>query len=519
MDNRKLRSRAKWLAGTVLVLTLILLGGTTSFSKQPPLNHPLGDIPLDAATYRKHLKVWPLDMAGELPAFYDARAEGLVTPAKNQGSCGSCWAFASVGAIESHMLKAFRAGPRDLSEQQQVSCNSAMYGCGGGNSLALKYWETKGPLYESCFPYAGNDTAPCAESQCEQQGYRVVDWHTVAATPGDFKNSLYVYGPSYWRYDVYNDFDTYWNSGQPGEVYVSRSGTYFRGGHAVLLIGWDDTKGAYLCKNSWGGGGPNGDGTFWIAYTGHYHNLGFAMANFSLQVAGCQTNGDCSDGVYCNGTETCVAGACQEGAPPSCADDGLFCSGNEVCDELAQGCGHTGDPCGGGTICDEGTDLCLPLTCGNGICDVGEDCGSCPVDCGSGTGGTCGACFKGRCDGVCDPKKEGLACADCAPTWCCGDGSCEGDETVGSCATDCGCSSDGECNDNEPWTIDVCDAATGGCINTWPQCGLADGSCGPDCTSANDVDCALQCVASTTCNCNGKCGPKETSISCPWDCR
>jgi hypothetical protein len=392
-----------------------------------------------------------------------------------------------------------------------------MWGCSGGNATSIRYWEPKGPLYEACFRYTGSDSTDCAEASCHQLGYRVTDYHTVSPTPGDFKNSLYIYGPSYWRFTVYSDFDTYWSTGQPGEVYLSKAGASYRGGHAVLLIGWDDSKGAYLLKNSWGGGGPNNDGTFWVAYTGHYNNLSFGMSNFSLTAVGCDGDSDCDDGVYCNGAESCVAGVCQDGAPPSCPDDGLFCNGSEVCDELATDCGHTGDPCDGGTICDEGADLCVPLTCGNGVCEAGEDCNSCPQDCLSGTGGgSCDACFKGSCDGVCHPVKETSDCPDCAPGWCCGDGFCSGDETVDNCAVDCGCSSDAECNDNETCTTDTCQG--GACVNSWPACGAADGCCGPNCTAATDSDCASQCVASNACNCNGKCGGKETTESCPWDC-
>jgi len=55
----------------------------------------------------------------------------------------------------------------------------------------------------------------------------------------------------------------------------------------VLIIGWNDTEDAYLCKNSWGAtGGPNNDGTFWIAYSGHAHNLYFGMVNFDLASLG-----------------------------------------------------------------------------------------------------------------------------------------------------------------------------------------------------------------------------------------
>jgi hypothetical protein len=396
----------------------------------------LGDIPLHPEAYKKHMKVWPMEMAEFLPTFYNAQDEGLVTPAKNQEACGSCWAFASAGALESHLLKAYQAGPKDLSEQQQVSCNTDMSGCNGGNSLAIRYWEFKGPLYESCFPYTASHETDCEESGCAQLDYRVIDWHTVDVN--DFKNSLYNYGPSYWRFNVYNDFFTYWNTGSPGSVYVNQSSTY-EGGHAVLLIGWDDNKGAYLCKNSWGATqGPNSDGTFWIAYSGHANSMGFGMANFSLTALTCSSDTECDDGLFCNGKETCVDGACQDGMPEVCTDDGLFCNGSEVCDESNQGCGHSGNPCGEGTFCNEEFDQCDSF-CGNDECDQGEDCNSCPDDCESGSiGGTdCNDCFKGKCDGICHPTKDGSNCPDCALSWCCGDGFCEGDENNTNCEIDC----------------------------------------------------------------------------------
>jgi hypothetical protein len=56
------------------------------------------------------------------------------------------------------------------------------------------------------------------------------------------------------------------------------------GGHAVLIIGWDNTLNAYRCKNSWGStGGPFGDGTFLMAISGHASYIGFGMCNFNLK--------------------------------------------------------------------------------------------------------------------------------------------------------------------------------------------------------------------------------------------
>lgn len=429
--TKKSLCELKWFAGLLVLFSFIFLTGQNLYSQQ----YRLGDIPLHPEIYKKHLKVWPLDMAEALPISYDARNFELVTTVKDQGACGSCWAFASVGAMESHMLKMYDVGSEDLSEQQQVSCNTSMWGCSGGTSSAIKYWELKGALDESYFPYTADDATSCQESEEQQLDYRVIDWHTVA--PGDFKNSLYTNGPSYWRYDVYSDFYTYWNSVDMNAVYVNSPSSY-QGGHAVLIIGWDDSKGAYLCKNSWGEtGGPNGDGTFWIAYSGHAKNLNFGMANFSLTALGCSYDAECDDGIYCNGNETCAGGSCQEGIPISCLDDSLFCNGDEVCNELTQGCGSTGNPCETGFTCNEDIDQCDSL-CGNGVCDEFEDCTNCSVDCISGSsGGTCGACFKGQCDGVCHPVKEGADCSDCWSSYCCGDGVCEGDEDSATCPKDC----------------------------------------------------------------------------------
>ncbi|MBC8229524.1 hypothetical protein H8E77_08260 [bacterium] len=277
--------KAKWWIGILIVSLLLGLSYTISAQERG-----LGDIPLDEWTYQRYLKILAIKA---LPESYDARDDGIVTPPKDQGACGSCWSFASVGAFESHLLKEFAVEPKDLSEQQQVSCNLSMGGCCGGNMTALRWWETCGAIEEACFPYGESSTScptkrtvPCEDSsECQQLLYRVTNYHTInTALSTQVKTSLYNDGPSYFRFDVYSDFSNFWHSGSPGEVYVNGPDTTERGGHAILIIGWDDDKEAYLFKNSWGTGGPNGDGTFWMAYSGHAHNLNFQMANFDLSL-------------------------------------------------------------------------------------------------------------------------------------------------------------------------------------------------------------------------------------------
>jgi len=287
MNSLRARSQSKIRMATVMVFLLISgMGISGMVTMAAAEDFALGDIPLDKETYEKYIKVPPPErLEGVHPSSYDARDAGIVTPAKNQGSCGSCWAFASVGALESHLLKKYSAGPYDLSEQQLLDCNTYGYSCSGGSSNASLYWESTGPITEACYSYTATK-GTCSYS-CTEMAYRVTGWHTVTQSELYFKDSCYNEGPSYWRFQVYSDFaDQYghgfWYDVGPGDVYINASGTY-RGGHAVLLIGWDDTKNAYLCKNSWGAtGGPNDDGTFWIAYTGHANDLGFGMSNFDI---------------------------------------------------------------------------------------------------------------------------------------------------------------------------------------------------------------------------------------------
>lgn len=246
----------------------------------------------------------------QLPESFDWRDKGVVTrakderhpvsPADDQGYCGSCWSFAAAGAMESKIL--MTGGPEyDLSEQQQVSCNTEQYGCCGGYLNAALFWTGRGTLLESCTGYGDYGTASCAcktsfpyihcsnvscgnMDGCPQLSYRTDKYYSVnASDTGEIKISLTQDGPAPFRFDVYEDFFAFWNKISFGAVYKQSYGS-LSGGHAILLIGWDDGKQAWLCKNSWGErGGPNSDGTFWIAYSGHANNLRFGMANFTIK--------------------------------------------------------------------------------------------------------------------------------------------------------------------------------------------------------------------------------------------
>lgn len=106
----------------------------------------------------------------ELPSSLDWREKNVVTPAKNQGGCGSCWAFSATETIESNV--AINTGKLlTLAPQEFVSCAPNPNKCGGTGGcegstqwLAFNYSLTAGLAAESTYPYYGSDTK-CDEAK------------------------------------------------------------------------------------------------------------------------------------------------------------------------------------------------------------------------------------------------------------------------------------------------------------------------------------------------------------------
>ena len=208
----------------------------------------------------------PISLAAPSGSF-DWRSNGLnyVTPIKDQGACGSCWAFATTAALESQVAIATGGVNKDLAEQTLVSCSGAGSCNGGYINRASDYISASGSglPQEDCFNYTAANTSCgfiCSEWQKNTDG--IVAWHWVtytAPTVSILKDALFTYGPLVTTMDVYSDF-YYYRQG----IYSYTSGTY-QGGHAVLLVGYDDSAQCFLVKNSWGKGWGEA-GYFRISY-------------------------------------------------------------------------------------------------------------------------------------------------------------------------------------------------------------------------------------------------------------
>ena len=232
------------------------------------------------------------DLDRTLPTALDWRNNGgnFVTPVRNQGGCGSCWAFAAVASAEArHAWRNRLTDPEmDLSEQQVLSCS------GGGNcpnggycSVALDYIVSSGAADEACFEYAASDldcNLRCAD--WADRAVRIQSWSWVTYT--DFTSTNVIKtalldGPVATWFQVYQDFYAY-----GGGVYQHVTGNYL-GNHFVLIVGWDDTKQAWLCKNSWGDWWGGLGGYFWVAFAGANCQFG-SWTTAAIAIAGGDLN-------------------------------------------------------------------------------------------------------------------------------------------------------------------------------------------------------------------------------------
>ncbi len=190
-----------------------------------------------------------------LPERWDWRRVSALPAPRNQDTCGSCWAFAAVGALEG--ILALYDEPVDLSEQHAINCNIDNYGCGGGwMTAAYRLWRDDGAYLETDIPYRNDDYFDC-DSGSASPVVGIDAWNAVSPSPEMLKQALLV-SPVATAMCVYPDFQHY-----TGGVYEHEGSDNIN--HAVVLVGWDDTLGAWILRNSWGQGWGE-QGYAYVAY-------------------------------------------------------------------------------------------------------------------------------------------------------------------------------------------------------------------------------------------------------------
>jgi C1A family cysteine protease len=193
-----------------------------------------------------------------------------VTPPKDQGSCGSCVAFTVCGVLEMMIRRWILSDPNaniNLSEAHLFYCNNRL--CYPPNDPnygwlippALEYVKNNGVPDDACFPYTDHNQ-PC--NTCSDWRSRIdntkINNYTSITNTDEMKAMLREHGCLATDFLVYDDFMHY-----PGGVYEFAWGDYL-GGHAVMVVGYDDAQGCWICKNSWYGTSWGENGFFRIGY-------------------------------------------------------------------------------------------------------------------------------------------------------------------------------------------------------------------------------------------------------------
>lgn len=208
-----------------------------------------------------------------IPTRYDLREKQRVTPVRDQGIYGTCWAFAALGAVESALLPEEQA---QYAADHMTLCNGfnlTQYD-GGDYTMGMAYLAAwKGPVYEADDPYGDEETNTELTAVKHVQEMQVINGKDYEK----IKEAVFKYGGV--QTSIYNALRSsqsqspYYNKEESAYCYIGTE----KPNHDVVIVGWDDSypkenfsvdlegDGAFICQNSWGTEFGE-EGFFYISY-------------------------------------------------------------------------------------------------------------------------------------------------------------------------------------------------------------------------------------------------------------